>query len=50
MSKATNTRGIIGGVLGIITSVAGFVWIATLMIFMSIKIKSDFNPKRVLKL
>ncbi len=35
MSKATNTRGIIGGVLGIITSVAGFVWIATLMIFMS---------------
>jgi hypothetical protein len=35
MSKEINTRGIIGGVLGIITSVAGFAWIATLMIFMS---------------
>ena len=34
MSKETNTRGIIGGVLGIITSVAGLVWVATLIIFM----------------
>jgi hypothetical protein len=35
MSKETNTKGIIGGVLGIITSVAGFAWISSLMIFMS---------------
>jgi hypothetical protein len=35
MSKETNTKGIIGGVLGIITSFAGFAWITSLTIFMT---------------
>nr|MDO8082507.1 hypothetical protein [Candidatus Freyarchaeota archaeon] len=35
MTKETSTKGRTGGVLGIITSVAGFAWIATLIIFMS---------------
>ncbi|MFB0562842.1 MAG: hypothetical protein ACETWM_16715 [Candidatus Lokiarchaeia archaeon] len=35
MYKETNTKGITGGLLGITTSIAGFAWIATLIIFMT---------------
>ncbi|MGQ9721379.1 MAG: hypothetical protein ACUVXA_08665 [Candidatus Jordarchaeum sp.] len=35
MYNETNTKGIIGGLLGIATSLAGIAWIATLIIFMA---------------